>query len=170
MMSLCCTSCSWEMSCCCCSCSWCRAGEDLARSDCSRWVCCTKFTCSCSFNNQSEVSIGSSINQSQLTCRCGTSCSSCLRPASAPCWTSCCSCAGWRLEKGELCTNQRRVLSAINQSQLTCSSWVSGLSTCELWLLARDRHTNTTAVRKLELQKIYRFSQSRRRLLLAFTF
>ena len=123
MMSLCCTSCSWEMSCCCCSCSWCRAGEDLARSDCSRWVCCTKFTCSCSCNNQSEVSIGSSINQSQLTCSCGTSCSSCLRPASAPCWTSCCSCAGWRLEKGELCTNQRRVLSATNQSELTCSSW-----------------------------------------------
>ena len=73
--------------------------------------------------HQSEVSIGSSINQSQLTWSWGTSCSSCLRPASAPCWTSCCSCAGWRLEKGELCTNQRRVLSAINQSQLTCSSW-----------------------------------------------
>ena len=49
-----------------------------------RCVCCTKLTCSCS-------------------CSWGTSCSSCLRPASAPCCTSCCSWEGARPEKGELC-------------------------------------------------------------------
>lgn len=82
-MSLCWTSWSWEMSCCCCIWSWWKAGELLALSDWSKWVCWTKLTCSCSWSW-------------------GTSCSSCFLPASAPCWTSCCSWEGLRLEKGEL--------------------------------------------------------------------
>ena len=83
MMSLCWTSCSWDISCCCCIWSWWKAGELLALSDWRRWVCWTKLTCSCSWS-------------------CGTSCSSCFLPASAPCWTSCCSWVGLRLENGEL--------------------------------------------------------------------
>ena len=89
IISLCWTNWSWDISCCCCSCRCCSPGEDLLRSDCSKWVCWTKLTWSCSWS-------------------CGINCSSCFLPESAS-WLTlscmiCCICAGLIAPKG-LCSS-----------------------------------------------------------------